>query len=124
MKSKPAFGQARQKKFPVDSSKIEQVLETKFDLFVQSRRVRQITTALSDFLKQLSATHPGWLEDNYDLFEHFFEELMDDSLLALDGVELDHESLELSVSLMSDIRRALSVVEEVVVDDEVSVEVN
>lgn len=58
--------------FPDITSETSEVQETKFDLFVQSRRVRQITLALSDFLRQLSHTHPGWLEDNYDLFEHFF----------------------------------------------------
>lgn len=88
--------------------------ETKFDLFVQSRRVRQITLALDVFIQNMNKSQPTWLIDNQDLVDGFLEELMNDSMLVLDGVELDAEGMELSMSLMDDIRRALSTVEQMI----------
>ncbi len=96
------------------SQKNSENQETKFDLYVQSRRVRQITLALDAFIQNVSKTQPTWLIDNQDLVDGFLEELMNDSMLVLDGIELDAEGMELSVSLMSDIHRALSTVEQVI----------
>jgi len=114
MKTKQNFGQIHLTALHRNPHEDDQDKETKFDLYVQSRRVKQITYALDGFIQSISKTHPTWLIDNQDLVEEFLEELMDDSMLVLDGVELDAEGMELSVSLMSDIRRALSVIEQMV----------
>ncbi len=100
----------------LDSSDRDQ--ETKFDLYVQSRKVRQIAAALDQFTKTTSLVDSQWFLDDQAFISQLVDELLDDSLLVLDGVQLDSEAVELSVSLMSDIKRALSVVEQIADSDQ------
>ena len=100
----------------LDSSDRDQ--ETKFDLYVQSRKVRQIAAALDQFTKTTSLVDSQWFLDDQAFISQLVDELLDDLLLVLDGVQLDSEAVELSVSLMSDIKRALSVVEQIADSDQ------
>ncbi len=86
--------------------------ETKFDLYVQSRKVKQISLALDRFAQASSEGH-SWLSDDHELVGQLVDELLDDSLLALDGIQLDPEGVELSVDLISEVRKALSMVEQI-----------
>jgi hypothetical protein len=87
--------------------------ETKFDLYVQSRKVRQITLALDQFTQSSLAEGSSWLLDDREFVGQLVDELLDDSLLALDGIQLDTEGVELSVSLISEVKKALSIVEQI-----------
>jgi len=92
--------------------------ETKFDLYVQSRKVKQIAHALDQFTRTTAVNDSKWLLADQNFISQLIDELLDDSLLVLDGVQLDSESVEMSVSLMSDIKRALSVVEQIADSDQ------
>lgn len=86
--------------------------QTKFDLYVQSRKVQQLTIALDKFVTSLSKSPSSWLVENQELVEQFLDDALAEAMLVLDGMQLDEEGVRLSISLMSDIRRALSVVEQ------------
>ncbi len=87
--------------------------ETKFDLYVQSRKVKQISLALDRFTQDSSDEGYSWLSDDHELVGQLVDELLDDSLLALDGIQLDSEGVELSVNLISEVRKALTIVEQI-----------
>lgn len=112
MKTKHGSGQLLLPSFPQENTHDLQDQETKFDLYVQSRKVKQIVSSLERFLSELQRTHPNWLANNQEFMTFLLDELLNDSLLVLDGMELDAEGIRMSLSLMSDIRQALSVVEQ------------
>lgn len=91
--------------------------ETKFDLYVQSRKVKQITLALDHFSQHLTDERSSWLLEDREFVGQLVDELLDDSLLALDGIQLDSEGVELSVGLISEVRKALTIVEQIVDSD-------
>jgi hypothetical protein len=90
----------------------QQSQEVKFDLFVQSRKAKQIAHYLEHLVFETSNQDHSWIFDSDGVVNRLFNDMLDESMLALDGVQLDPESLKLSVSLISDIRKALSVVEQ------------
>lgn len=90
----------------------------KFDLFVQLRKVKQITQALDRALLENQAQERLWLAQNQNLIDTFLSDLLDNSMLVLDGVQLDDESIDLSLDLMHDIRLTLDLMQKVIYEEE------
>jgi len=88
--------------------------EIKFDLFVQSRKVQQISQTLDQYMLKPQAVDVKWLSRNQELVGRLMDNLFDDSMLVLDGAQLDKESIDLSMNLMTGIRKAVGLVEKVV----------
>jgi uncharacterized protein YhdP len=94
--------------------------EIKFDLFVQTRRVKQIYQALTSLLRQsFNSQQEDWLIDNKEIVDQLLDDLLDDSLLVLDGVQMDDESKNLSVELMTNIRETVTIINTLIKKDEV-----
>lgn len=87
--------------------------EIKFDLYVQSRRARQLHKTLTNIAYR-AESEQDWLEANQDLVEGLLDQLLRDSLLALDGIEIDRESIDLSLELISNIKSAVSLIQNLV----------
>jgi hypothetical protein len=94
----------------------EENQETKFDLFVQSRRVKQISSALDKIMFHAQNKESLQMMQDQEFVSELLDELLDDSLLVLDGVQLDGETMDMSMKLMSDIKRAIGVLQQVVDD--------
>lgn len=93
--------------------------EIKFDLYVQTRRVRQISSALDEVLHHdPDSAAEDWIGDNSDIIDQLLEDLLDDSLLVLDGVELDDESKSLSVELMTNIKQTVRFINALIKKDQ------
>lgn len=90
--------------------------ETKFDLYVQSRRVKQISTALDRMAINSQQLESLNVIQDQEFVSDILDELLDDSILVLDGIQLDSESLDLSLNLMSNIKRAIGVLQQVASD--------
>ncbi len=94
-----------------DFDKFDQ--EVKFDLYLQFRRVKQITAALDKLCFGTESQDINWLQQNSEFINDLVEELLDGSLLVLDGVNLDKESFQLSLELMEQIKQALVRVQQI-----------
>jgi hypothetical protein len=92
--------------------------EVKFDLYVQLRKIKQITQTLSQALVSRQTFEKDWLMQNQDLIESLLNDLLDDSLLVLDGVQLDAEGIDLSLNLMNDIDLTLNLMQRLVSNEE------
>ncbi len=92
--------------------------QVKFELFVQLRKVRQITQALDQAILKNQNQERHWLAENQELIDEFLSDLLDDSMLVLDGVQLDDEGIDLSLDLMHDIRLTLDLMQKVIYEDE------
>ena len=88
--------------------------EIKFDLFVQSRKVQQISQTLGQYMLKPQAVDARWLSRNQALVNQLMNNLLDDSMFVLDGAQLDKESIDLSMSLMTGIRKTVGLVQKVV----------
>lgn len=94
----------------------QQNQETKFDLFIQSRRVKQISSALDKIMFYSHNKEFLQMMQDQEFVSELLDELLDDSLLVLDGIQLDGETMDMSMKLMSDIKRAIDVLQQVVDD--------
>ena len=90
--------------------------ETKFDLYVQSRRVKQISTALDRMAINSQQLESLNVIQDQEFVSDILDELLDDSILVLDGIQLDGESLDLSLKMMNNIKRAIGVLQQVASD--------
>ncbi len=91
--------------------------EVKFDLYLQSRKVKQITAALDKIYFSSQGKEFKWLKQNPNFINELVDQLLNDSLVVLDGINLDGESIELSMKLMNDIKQALGVVQQITQHD-------
>lgn len=92
--------------------------EIKFDLFVQSRKVQQISQTLAQYMLKPQTVDVNWLSRNQALVNQLMDNLLDDSMFVLDGAQLDKESIDLSMSLMTGIRKTVGLVRKVVAEVE------
>ncbi len=84
--------------------------EIKFNLFIQSRRVGQFHQALKKIKNKSQNYQTSWVFNHPELLDEMLNDMLDDSLLMLDGLELDSETVDLSLQLVKNIRQSLDCV--------------
>lgn len=92
--------------------------QVRFDLYRKEKEIREIAQILKDLSTKGRDERRVWLQDNEDLVIELAEEFVDDSLYKLDGAQLDSETLELSVQVMTELRRTLGLFQTVIGGDE------
>lgn len=93
--------------------------EIKFDLFLKAREIRELNQTLERIFLFNRKDRLGWVKENSDLINQLLDSLMQDAMLVIDGLNLDQESIILSVELMSNLRNALSTLRSLVKDKEI-----
>lgn len=86
----------------------EEAEEIKFDLFVKSREIKQISQSLEKISLLSEEEQREWINEHETILLDLMNSFMDDSILAMDGLQLDKESMDLSVELVSQLRDAMS----------------
>lgn len=99
----------------IPSSESDQV---RFDLYRKEKEIREISEILKDLSTKTRDERRQWLQDNEDLVTELAEDFVDDSLYKLDGAQLDSETLELSVQVMTELRETLGLFQTVVSTNE------
>ena len=92
--------------------------QVKFRLFVQARKISQLNRALRKIKTDPQDRQIGWMLNQPDLIDDMLNDLLDDSLLMLDGIELDPEAVDLSLQLMENIRQSLDQVHHLLHEDQ------
>lgn len=82
--------------------------QVKFDLHRKNQEVKEISRILHELATKEKADQRHWLQENEDLMFTLAEDYVEDSLYKLDGAEMNSETLELSVQVMSDLRKTLT----------------
>lgn len=100
----PAFSQT-------SSTASEQI---RFDLYRKEKELQEISKILRDLSTKTRDERRQWLQENEDLVTELAEDFVDDSLYKLDGVQLDSETLELSVQVMTELRATLGLFQTVI----------
>jgi hypothetical protein len=100
--------------FPEKDTLSEQV---RFDLYRKEKEIREISRILKD-LSLKGVAERRWLQENEELATDLVEEFVEDSLYKLDGAQMDGETLEMSVEVMSKLRETLGLFQAVINDNE------
>ncbi len=79
----------------------------KFGLYLKAREVRQLAEVLQALSSRSKQERLDWLRENEPVVAELVNAFTDESIATLDGATMDRESMQLSVELMSDLRRAL-----------------
>lgn len=92
--------------------------QVRFDLYRKEKEIREISHILKDLSTKGRDERRRWLQENEDLVTDLAENFVDDSLYKLDGAQLDSETLELSVQVMTKLRETLGLFQAVIGGDE------
>lgn len=91
--------------------------QIKFDLYRKEKEIREISRILRNLSLKGTDEHREWLQENEELVSDLAEEFVDESLYKLDGAQLDSETLELSVQVMTSLRETLGLFQAIISSD-------
>lgn len=92
--------------------------QVRFDLYRREQEIRQISQILRSLAAKGKNEPRRWLRENEDLMFDLAEDFVEDSLYKLDGAEMNHETLELSVQVMADLRQTLNLFQTVLSNED------
>lgn len=84
--------------------------EMKFNLFLKSRELRQISLALQRVMLKKRVEREQWVEENQSVMENLLKVFAEDSSLTLDGMQLDDETAVLSMELAENLKKTISII--------------
>ncbi len=84
--------------------------DVKFDLFLKTREVKQISHSLQKVLTMRRDQRVAWINENGEMINQLLDNFLEDSALILDGAQLDLEGQNLSVEFMKNLREALNII--------------
>ena len=84
--------------------------ELKFNLFLKSRELKQISLAFQRVMLKERAERELWVEENQSVMENLLKVFAEDSSLSLDGIQLDDETALLSVELAENLKKTVSII--------------
>ncbi len=84
--------------------------ELAFDLFVKIREIQQITDSLKQVSLLPTSKRQAWIHDHEPIINDMMESFMQDTLLVMDGMQLDGETTKLSIELITSMRDAMNII--------------
>lgn len=80
----------------------------KFDLFLMTREIKQITDSLKHVTLLPKKQQARWVKDNQQLLHRFMHNLGDDMADILDDMSLDHDVLQNTISCVTELRELVN----------------
>ena len=78
--------------------------------------MKQIEATLRDVMLLPHDQRTEWLENNEDMINDMLETFVNDSALALDGLQLDPEALQLSMEYVTSLRDLMTTMRSILDD--------
>ena len=85
----------------------------KRDLFVRTQQIDSLSKEFKKIMLLPSSQRKKWVAENELFLSQIFDTLSDDSVLALDGVELDTQGMELSVEFVTKLRTIMTILKSI-----------
>ncbi len=82
----------------------------KFGLYVKTHEIRQIEESLRQVMLLPKTNQRRWLADHEGYISELLDSFVSDSTLALDGIQLDGEALELSIEFVTVLRDVMNTI--------------
>ncbi|MBD3279760.1 MAG: hypothetical protein GF390_03545 [Candidatus Pacebacteria bacterium] len=82
----------------------------KFALYLKTREILQINHQLQEVSLMDKKTRYQWLDQHEEMINQLLASFMDDSMLVMNGIELDREGMKMATQLMINLRDAINLV--------------
>ena len=82
----------------------------KFNLYLRSRELKQISFYLEKIMLYNASKKTAWLKENKKVLKSLLNAFAEDSSLSLDGVQLDKETAALSMELAVNLRQTVAMI--------------
>ncbi|MEN8253620.1 MAG: hypothetical protein ABFQ62_04565 [Patescibacteria group bacterium] len=76
----------------------------KRELFARAQHANSLSKEFEKIMLLPKIKRQKWVEENESFLGQMFDTFTDDSMMALDGVELDNQGMELSMEFISKLR--------------------
>lgn len=80
----------------------------KFGLYVKTHEMRQLESSLKQILLLPKNQREEWLNDHEEYVNELLDGFVSDSTVALDGLQLDQEAMQLSVEFVTSLRDVMN----------------
>lgn len=80
----------------------------KFSLYVKAHEIKQLDASLRQVLLMSNRDRQTWLNEHEEFVNELLETFVNDSTLALDGLQLDTEALQLSIDFVTNLRDVMN----------------
>lgn len=89
----------------------------KLGLFVKNNQAQKLITEFERIRLLPTPQRQAWLDENESVLNHLLDTFAQDSLVALDGLGMDEETVSLSIELVTNLRDAMNTIQGVLYDD-------
>jgi len=89
----------------------QQKAAVKFAMYVRIQELKQISQGLRRLLLLPEVERLEWLGDHEDFLSEMMESFLSETVNTIDGLQLDQESLALSVELVTTMRDAMAMIQ-------------
>ncbi|MBU0576869.1 hypothetical protein KJ707_02340 [Patescibacteria group bacterium] len=80
----------------------------KFDLFLMTREIKQITDSLQNVTLLPKNQQRAWVKDNQKFLHRFMDSLTHDMFNVLDEVSLDQDALQETITCVTELRELVN----------------
>jgi len=91
----------------------------KFSLYVKTHEIKQLDDSLRQVLLLSSQERQIWVGEHEGFVNELLETFVNDSNLALDGLQLDPEALQLSIDFVTSLRDVMNTLRGIIDDAQV-----
>lgn len=88
----------------------------KFSLYVKTQEIKQIAENLERVLLMPRQERVDWVQEHQEMVQELLDSFVNDSVMALDGLQLDPEAMKLSVDFITNLRDAINTVQGIMRD--------
>jgi len=93
-----------------NSVSVEDRANLKFNLYLRSREIKQIVFYLEKVMLKKKSERDSFINENRSIIESLMKIFVESSNLTLEGMQLDQESVQLSMQLAVDLRKSISLI--------------
>lgn len=88
----------------------------KFSLYIKTQEIKQIAENLERIMLLPRQERVIWVQEHQEMVQDLLDSFMNDSVIALDGLQLDSEAMKLSVDFITNLRDAINTVQGILKD--------
>jgi len=82
----------------------------KFNLYLRSREMKEIVINLERVMLKKKADRDLFVIENKTFIDSLMKTFVDDSNLTLEGMQMDQETVQMSMQLAMDLRKSISLI--------------
>lgn len=85
----------------------------KVELFSRIHHIEGLARQFERIMLMSKPQRAAWVRENQDLLQDMLDRFVSESFLALDGVELDEEGIQLSIEFVTKLRDVMNMVQSI-----------